>query len=157
MSSLNLHPYYHTAAPAVASTQRNIMASPPPPTLSQRKITVSKHSPPTAVHVFDVNGKELVSLQSSGERSKSFPTRGTIGDIRVTVQGETRSCNLMGHGWLDITDNIGITTRMRGREPVCSLEDVSTTRTPPDISAQLQGNRCQYMTNPRGEGGLVCK
>lgn len=137
--------------------QRQHTLASPPPTLAQRKITVSDHSPPTAVHVFDVDGKEMVSLASGGQRSKSFSTRGMIGDIRVTVHGETRSCNLMGHGWLDITDNIGISTRMRGREPVCSLQDVSTTLTSPDISAQLRGNRCQYMTDQRGNSGLVCK
>lgn len=122
----------------------------------QRQLTVTPGSPPTGVTVLDSDGVNLATVPH-GQRDVTFKGRGDISVIVFTVNGIARRCNLTGLQWLDHSSHIGITTRMRRGEPVCTLEDLSETVMTQDIHAQMPGNRCVYMTDQRGQSGMICE
>ena len=124
--------------------------------VTQREISVTADSPPTGVQVLDANGVDIATIPH-GKRSANFRGRGDISAIIVTVNGISRSCDLQGLDWLDGADDIGVTTSMRGGEPRCTLEDMSETVMSGDIFAQMPGNRCVYMSDQRGQSGMVCE
>jgi len=122
---------------------------------TRRVITLRPGSPSTTVNVYDTSGTELAVLTTGAPNS--VLRSGMIGAVNVTVGGVTRSCDLDGLTWLDSAAQIGVSTRVRDGEPLCTLENMDTTVSTPDIFAQSAGGRCVYMTNQRGTSGLVCK
>ena len=118
-------------------------------------ITLRPGSPPTSVNVYDTQGVELAVL--SPGTANTVLRAGMIGAVNVTLGGETRSCNLANLDWLDTATHIGVSTRLRNGVPVCTLENMGSTVSTPDIFSQTAGERCVYMTDQRGTSGLVCK
>jgi hypothetical protein len=146
----------HVPKQARAPRTASMMQSAPAGQVPQRKLTLSPDSPPTSVNILDANGEDIATLPH-GQRNATFRGRGDIGAIVFTVDGIARRCDLAGLDWLDNTTHIGMHTSTRYREPTCTLEDLTETVATPDIAAQLQGNRCVYMSDQRGQSGMVCE
>ena len=123
--------------------------------LSQRRLTLTPQSPNTDVRVLDLNGTEIALLRN-GLRNVDFSGRGDISAIIFTVNNKTRACDLNGLDWLQSSEHIGMSTKIRDGEPLCTLEDMSEATHTPDIFGSSVGQRCVYMTDQRGAAGFVC-
>lgn len=116
-----------------------------------RQISVMGGSPSVQVDVLGVDGVRLVSMDRN---TRSAKLTGAIGAIVVSVGGMVRTCDLSG---VESSEHIGLHVDVRGGEPLCTLEDVSSTMVAPDLFASTPGRRCKYMSDQRGNSGLVCE
>lgn len=96
---------------------------------------------------------EIASIPH-GHHTTTF--NGNISAVVVTLDGISRSCDLSGLDWLDGSQHIGVSTAVRRGNPVCTLENMDDTVMMSDIFAQMPGNQCVYMSDQRGQSGMVC-
>jgi hypothetical protein len=128
-----------------------------PSQTQSRQISLTPDSSSHAhLEVFDTEGNVLAVL-NPGVRKSPLRGRADIGAVVVTLDGESRTCDMAPSlEWIDTATHIGVSVQTKNGSPTCTLNDMSTGISMPDVWGTVPGQRCVYVTDQRGHSGLQC-
>lgn len=118
------------------------------PNMGRRQIMLTSDSPSLRVRVVDTEGHILTDMHA-GVRRAELNGRGDVAAVLVTINGTERACDIApALEWIDNATHIAVTVSPEG---VCTLSNAS-----PDIRSAYDAS-CSYMSDHRGNTGLVCE